>query len=305
MVGSSFIPSIDLKKTALMGGLIGLGGLALKKGYDKLTKKGKQTAETQTDIPQFPQRQPARDIFKGMEEKLKKTKENVSRLTNLRDKLQRKTQGRFGGDRGEGQESGLRPESVGLGGAVAMLARDRTSEREDSPPPDSDLINQYLDGSLPEYIRQTIEENLSEIQQLSLREQNSLLKELMDSYDSFTKTTSEAMYSNPLDEEDKREYSGEEILAMLEDSDEEIYKNPQDPEDENLYTAQDIREMIDDDKGAFKQEYESDVEGSIINTIQREKERREQEEDEARDILAGGTAAGDDARPREREDSDE
>ena len=275
MVGSALPSSINLKNTALLGlGLAGLG-LGLKKGYDKLTKKGRQTAETQTDIPRMPQRQPSRDIFKGLEDKLQKTKENVGRLRNLREKLQRQAQGRFGGDPpGTSQTATL----SGAAAAAALGTRE-------SPPVMSDLMTQYADNTLPQEISEAIRDNLDTIKQLSEEQQDKLLKEMFDNYDEYTMADME--YNNPLEDDDRVKYGRAEIEEMLDDSAGEVYRNPTDRGDTELYTADDIRGMLEEDADFVGGDFEEDLQ-RIINRYQPPEERvQEQKLDAEEEIVAG------------------
>lgn len=271
------VGSINLKNTALLGlGLAGLG-MGLKKGYDKLTKKGRQTAEAREANEAFarepPFRQPSRDIFKGLEDKLQKTKENVGRLRNLREKLQRQAQGRFGG----GGDPPSTSQTATLSAAATALAT------RESPPVMSDLMTQYADNTLPQEISEAIRDNLDSIKQLSEEQQDKLLKEMFDNYDEYTMGDME--YNNPLEDDDRVKYGRAEIEEMLDDSAGEVYRNPIDRGDTELYTADDIRGMLEEDADFVEGDFEEDLQ-RIINRYQ-PPEEREQEQKPEEEIVAG------------------
>lgn len=99
-VGSMLPSSVNLKNTALAAAGLGALGFGIKKGIDRFRKKSagdaaREANEAFAREPPFRQ-QPSRDIFKGMEDKLNKARENVKRLDALKERLQRQQQGRFG-----------------------------------------------------------------------------------------------------------------------------------------------------------------------------------------------------------------
>ena len=125
-VGSMLPSSVNLKNTALAAAGLGALALGVKKGIDRFRKKSagdaaREANEAFARDPPFRQ-QPSRDIFKGMEDKLNKARENVKRLDALKERLQRQQQGRFQG--GKTLAAGV------LAGGLAPRTQETQTERE-------------------------------------------------------------------------------------------------------------------------------------------------------------------------------